>query len=273
MTPRSYFLQIDQLRDSDRFVVFYQQQVLVRANEFVWDRAQLAPLLSDDAEMLLIDDRAGSAMIAVQVKEDISARLEAENCSLRSLLFTEGEYAFTVAGKASQILDWYDSHRYCGTCGSHTEHHQSQRAVCCPQCKRQYFPRINPCAIVLVVRGEQLLLARSARFKTGFYSCLAGFIEVGETPEETVRREVKEEVGLDVGHIRYIKSQSWPFPSQLMLGFIAEYEAGTIVPEAEEIEEANWYDVDNLPNVPAPGVSVAGELIQYFVEQLRTRPL
>ena len=119
------------------------------------------------------------------------------------------------------------------------------------------------------MRGDQLLLARSARFKSGFFSCLAGFIEVGETPEQTVVREVKEEVGIEVENIRYIKSQSWPFPSQLMLGFIADYKAGEIVVAPEEIEEAHWYDVYSLPKVPSPAISVAGELIQTFVNHVK----
>jgi NAD+ diphosphatase len=117
------------------------------------------------------------------------------------------------------------------------------------------------------------LLARSARFRSGFFSCLAGFIEVGESAEDTVLREVKEEVGILVNNIRYLKSQSWPFPSQLMLGFIADYQSGEIVPEPGEIEEAGWYDIDNLPNVPIPGISVAGELIEHYVAQARSGTL
>lgn len=273
MTTRNYFLQPDQLLASDRFVIFYQKQVAVRNDEFVWERSQIDHLLAGDIELLLIDANSDSHFIAVHVKDDQSASLGAEHRSLRSLLFSQGDYAFTVAGKASQILDWYDSHRYCGSCGSPTIHHASERAVYCSSCSQQYYPRINPCAIMLVTRGDQCLLARSARFKTGFFSCLAGFIEVGETPEQTVQREVKEEVGLDVENIRYIKSQSWPFPSQLMLGYMAEYKAGEIVPEVAEIAEADWYSIDNLPNVPAPGISVAGELIQLFVSQVRQRSL
>jgi NAD+ diphosphatase len=124
-----------------------------------------------------------------------------------------------------------------------------------------------------VVRGEQLLLARSSRFKTGFFSCLAGFVEIGETPEETVLREVKEEVGLEVENIRYIKSQSWPFPSQLMLGYIADYKSGEVIPEPEEIAEADWYSIEQLPSVPSAEISVAGELIQLFIDEVSSRSL
>ena len=118
---------------------------------------------------------------------------------------------------------------------------------------------------MLVVQGDKILLARSARFKSGFYSCLAGFIEVGETPEQTVAREIREEVGIEVENIRYSKSQSWPFPSQLMLGFYADYKSGEIVPEEEEIAEAAWYQINQLPVVPSASISVAGQLIQDYV--------
>ena len=122
---------------------------------------------------------------------------------------------------------------------------------------------------MLITKGEQMLLAKSARFNANFYSCLAGFIEIGETPEQTVHREVMEEVNVKVKNIRYISSQSWPFPSQLMLGFLAEYESGEIIPEPTEIADAKWYDIDSLPNVPSEKISVAGKLIRTFIDEVK----
>tara|TARA_B110000908_G_C9927226_1_gene302304 strand:+ start:76 stop:450 length:375 start_codon:yes stop_codon:yes gene_type:complete len=124
---------------------------------------------------------------------------------------------------------------------------------------------------MLVTKGDQMLLAQSSRFKSNFYSCLAGFIEIGETPEQTVHREVKEEVNLQVKNVRYISSQSWPFPSQLMLGFLAEYDSGEIVPEPSEIADARWFDIDSLPNVPSEKISVAGKLIGTFIDEVGKR--
>lgn len=275
MVQRSYFPTIDQLLETDRFVLLYDNQIVVRGSEFIWNKSELDCIFSIGAELFVVDELleagATTTFIAVLAQENPTKLLRAQSRSLRSLLFERGESALNLAGKASQILDWYNTHKFCGACGAPTIQHETQRAVNCSVCERQYFPRINPCAIMLVVNGDQVLLARSARFKTGFFSCLAGFIEVGETPEQTVVREVKEEVGLEVENVRYIKSQSWPFPSQLMLGFIADYKAGKIVVEPEEIEEAQWYDVNSLPKVPSPAISVAGELIQSYVNEQKGR--
>jgi NAD+ diphosphatase len=269
MTDRSFFLLPGNLEVSDRLILFHQDEVLVRDGQFVWNGAQLGPELLEQASLLLIE--AGPVgYIAVNLSGDYSAHLGAEKQSLRTLLFAQGDQDFPVVGKANQIVDWYNSHRYCGVCGSATMHHEAQRILVCTACQRQYFPRINPCAIVLVVKGSQILLARHSRFKSGYMSCLAGFIEIGESAEQTVHREVLEEVGLEIENVRYFKSQSWPFPSQLMLGFFADYKSGDIVPEPGEIEEAYWFDIDDLPAVPSPAISVAGELIQHYVQMMKS---
>lgn len=269
MLTKKIFPVFEELHAEDKFVVFYEDRLAVKAREFIWSLNDVGGLIGDSDDLIYIDVAGDASYYLLQAKVDPADYLGAEFQSLRSLLFSQSELAFTVAGKAAQLIDWYNSHRFCGACGTPTSKHPQQRAVVCDSCKRHYFPRINPCAIMLVVDGDRILLARSARFKSNFFSCLAGFMEVGETAEETVAREVKEEVGLEIENIRYLKSQSWPFPSQLMLGFIADYKSGEIVPEPGEIEEANWYHVNDLPNVPAPGISVAGELIQHYVKQVR----
>ena len=135
----------------------------------------------------------------------------------------------------------------------------------CEPCKQMIFPRISPCIIVLVVRGDEVLLAQGVGFPDGMYSTLAGFMEAGETPEETVRREVNEETGIQVKNIRYFSSQSWPFPSQLMLGFFADYESGDIVPDPVEIVDAQWFPINQLPNTP-PANAISGQLISSQVK-------
>ena len=195
---------------------------------------------------------------------EVDAGTGHESRSLRSLLFEESDTEFDLLSRASQLLHWRRGHCYCGFCGAPTRHGETERVLECPACSHQFFPRINPCVIMLVTRGEEVLLARGARYRGGFYSCLAGFIEVGETPEQTVAREVREEVGLEIGNIRYVESQSWPFPSQLMLGFLADFRSGEIVPEPGEIEEAGWFPIGELPNVPSAAISVAGKLIAHY---------
>lgn len=134
----------------------------------------------------------------------------------------------------------------------------------CPSCQVHHYPRLSPSMIVLVTRGDELLLARSPRFVTGVYSTLAGFVEPGESVEACVAREVREEVGVEIGRIQYIASQNWPFPHSLMLGFHAEYRSGEIVPQPGEIEDARWFPLDALPPLPAPR-SIARYLIDLHV--------
>ena len=246
-------------------MLFSQDSVVLNDGELFWQAREAAPLLGDSARLLPVAEAGGRAYLATEIEsvEDLESR------SLRSLLFSETDAKLALLSKARQILNWYHTHQYCGICGSATEMHGSERILECTACGCQFFPRINPCVIVLVTRGEEILLARSARFRTGFYSCLAGFMEVGETPEQTIHREVREEVGLEVENIRYVESQSWPFPSQLMLGFLADYRSGEIVPEPAEIEDAGWFHVNELKPAPSAEVSVAGRLIQGYVQSVR----
>lgn len=270
MAQRNYFLKVEQLNPTDLFILFYDAQVLMADENFLWHREQLSDYMLENAELVLLETQAGAAVIAVNMRQDFSEILQAKINPLRSLLLSSNQNEFLLVGRASQLVDWYNTHRFCGSCGGPTSHHDQERALLCNTCSKHYFPRINPCVIMLVVKGTQMLLAQSSRIKTNFHSCLAGFIEIGETPEETVIREVKEEVNLTVDNVCYVKSQSWPFPSQLMLGFLADYKLGDIIPEPAEIAEARWYGIDNLPTVPSAEISVAGELIQHFIAQVKS---
>jgi NAD+ diphosphatase len=177
---------------------------------------------------------------------------------------------FYAGGRAQQVIDWHVSHRFCGRCGTPNEDHGSDRAKVCPECGLVSYPRLSPSIIVLVTRGDEMLLARNANWPTNMYSTLAGFVEPGESIEQTVHREVAEEVGIRVRHLRYLGSQSWPFPNSLMLGFHAEYESGEIVCQEGEIADARWFRHDDLPNVP-PGTAISRWLIDDFISQIRSR--
>ncbi|MDZ7923121.1 MAG: NAD(+) diphosphatase [Marinagarivorans sp.] len=186
-----------------------------------------------------------------------------ESTTLRSFLGQVAEDEFALLSRASQLQHWWLHHQFCGQCGTKNILHDAELALSCRACSVLYYPRISPCVIMLVTRGKQCLLAKHTRSSRQRYSCLAGFIEVGESAEATVVREVAEEVGLRVNNLRYITSQNWPFPSQLMLGFLVDYSAGDIAIDGVEIEDAAWFNVDNLPEIPPEG-TISRFLIDHF---------
>lgn len=186
--------------------------------------------------------------------------------TLRRLMLESDPETFRLLGYASQIGTWARQHRFCGSCGERTLLLTGERAMHCRTCETSYYPQLSPSMIVLVTHGDQVLLARSPRFASGVYSTLAGFVEPGETVEQCVAREVREEVGVEIRNPRYIASQSWPFPHSLMLGFHAEYAGGEIVLQPEEIEDARWFGLDDLPTLPS-NYSIARYLIELYRAQ------
>ncbi len=183
---------------------------------------------------------------------------------LRALFGSIREELLWVAGLANQLVDWDQSHRYCGRCGGPTAERTDERAKWCSRCGLVNYPRLSPAVIVAVLKGDQILLARNKRFKVPMFSVLAGFVEPGETLEACVEREVREEAGIAVKHIRYFGSQPWPFPNSLMIGFLAEYAGGEITVDQSEIVEAGWFSRSNLPPIPS-AISIARRLIDWFV--------
>lgn len=185
---------------------------------------------------------------------------------LRRLLSVAScEQEYVVLSRAAQLITWHNEHRFCGRCGAPMQHHVQDLAKHCTACELVQYPRISPCVIVLVVDGDRCLLARSPHFPPGRFSTLAGFIEAGETAEHAVAREIREEVGIEVKNIRYLKSQSWPFPHSLMLGFVADYAGGELNPDGVEIEEAHWYSRETMPDLP-PSFAISYSLIQGFLD-------
>jgi NAD+ diphosphatase len=206
----------------------------------------------------------GKGLWAFSVPETSISQTEQIANNLYGFLGRVEESLFHAHGRAYQLLHWLDTHRYCGRCGSQTELTEGGRATLCGACSHRVYPRVSPCVIVLVSKGDQLLLAAAAGFKKRFYSTLAGFMEPGETCEQAVAREVREEVGIEVGNIRYFSSQPWPFPSQVMLGFFAEWTSGSLKLNEEEIEDADWFETNALPPTP-PMDSISGQLISHFI--------
>lgn len=211
---------------------------------------------------------------SAEVSEADTAPVGMAYLNLRRLFTRLDDTMLALAGRAVQIVEWDRTHRFCGRCGIPVQEMPSERAKKCPQCDLTSYPRLTPAIIVSVERtnasGKELLLAHNHRHPFGFYSVLAGFVEPGESLEECVRREIREEVGIEVKHIRYFGSQPWPFPNSLMIAFTSEYASGDIIIEEDELDDAAWFAADALPPVPPP-ISIARQLIEHFVEKNSNR--
>lgn len=195
---------------------------------------------------------------------------------IRQALARWPEEELRPALKALALLNWLGATKYCSACGTSLSDHREREseadddgeasALVCPSCGREHFPRISPAVIVLVKRGGKALLARNSRFPGRRFGLLAGFVEAGETLEETAAREVREEAGIEIGALRYVVSQPWPFPDSLMVAFTAEWAGGEARPDGKEIVELLWCGPEELPEIPPPG-SVARRLIDDFVRR------
>jgi NAD+ diphosphatase len=211
----------------------------------------------------------GSACWAIDLDGDGVADVVVEGTAdgllpLMGLYGRVDDLRWTLAGRAVQLVEWERTTRFCGRCGGPTEPADGERARRCPACGLLAFPRLAPAVITLIERDGEALLARGRSFPVPMYSCVAGFVEPGETLEEAVHREVREEVGVELAEVRYTASQPWPFPHSLMIGFEATWASGDIVIDESEIVDAQWFRVDDLPMIP-PGMSIARTLIDRWV--------
>lgn len=211
----------------------------------------------------------GQDHFAVALPDDFSPETLPQgwrSAGLRSWFGILEDVSLSLAMRAVQVLEWDRTHRFCGACGTATEIAPGERAKRCPACHLSVYPRISPAMMVLVTRGKELLLARGVNFPPGRFSALAGFLEPGETMEQCVIREVREEVGVEVDGLEYFASQSWPFPNSLMIAFRARWVSGDLRPDTTEIAEAGWFTKDNLPSMP-PRLSIARALIESTLER------
>lgn len=236
--------------------IFHEQQLLVDEN------FQLPEVekLEDDLDFI-----PGDQIIARDLL-DIDAIPESLHLvPIRQLISLWSRSQFEQASRAVQLLEWRRNHKFCSHCGHETEVHPLEYAMICPTCRYRQYPRVQPCVITIITRGEdEILLAQSVRNKGKMYGLIAGFVEVGETLEDAVRRETLEEVGLHLKNIRYLASQPWPFPSNLMLAFHAEYESGDLKLQEEEISDARFFKFDELPEIPFKG-SIAHSMIMHIL--------
>lgn len=249
-----------------RIASFENKLLLNKAQGYLFSEGDLFDIEQIEAEYPVGILDANQVTLVILARKPAHLILDLEDADLRSLLsVSKNEQEYVVLSRAAQLVTWHNEHRFCGRCGVEMQHHSVDLAKHCPACGLTQYPRISPCIIVLVMKGDECLLARSPRFPPGRFSTLAGFIEAGESAESAVHREIKEEVGIDVKNVRYVQSQSWPFPHSLMLGFFADYAAGVLKPDGEEIIEAHWYKKDQLPNLP-PSFTISRALIDRFVK-------
>jgi NAD+ diphosphatase len=254
------------------FIVHPKGLVLRRVGEKIIlpSDADAAALGLDIANAHLIGRHENADALAIPIAE-VAEGSPYEIIGFRALIAFFDIEIFALVGRAMHVVDWATTSKFCGRCGSLTVRSEKERCMLCLKCGLPTYPRIAPAIIVLVRRGKQALLARNAKFPGAFYSTLAGFSEIGESLEETLVREVREEVGIGVNDIRYFGSQPWPFPHSLMLGFTATWLDGEIKIDGEEIADAQWFSADALPEIPPP-ISIARRLIDAWVAEVQGRP-
>lgn len=224
---------------------------------------QLPDWLVASAAPLTIGSWRGQPLRIFSMDKDCSVRSPFIAEALNAVVQTMDNATLGVGGLARQILHWEQTSRFCSSCGSRTQPRSRGLSRQCPVCNARYFPQISPCAIVLVRRDDELLLVRKAEWPAGRYSLVSGFLDFGESLEDCAQREVKEETGIDITGITYVASQSWPFPSQVMAGFVATYAGGELIVDHRELEDARWFPVSDLPTLP-PTRSIARRIIDAF---------
>lgn len=237
--------------------IFHQQQLLVDEN---FQLPKVEKLTSD------LSFSTGDQVIARDLQNSETIPHGLQLVPIRQLLQFWDTQQFEQASRAIQLLEWRRNHKFCSHCGEKTEAHATEFAMICPSCRYHQYPRVQPCVITVITRGnDEILLAKNAKNKSNMYGLIAGFIEVGETLEDAVRRETEEEVGLKLKNIQYLASQPWPFPSNLMIAFKAEYESGDIQLQEEEISDAQFFKFNELPEIPFKG-SIAHAMIMHVTQ-------
>ena len=188
--------------------------------------------------------------------------------NLREMLTEMSPEEFRAAARERELEEWRSINRYCGKCGSLMRPHVNpvERAFVCPKCRYAAYPKLSPAVIVLVTKGDKILLQRNTHYNLKNWTLVAGFVDAGENFEDAVRREVMEEASIEIKDLRYFGSQTWPFPSNIMVGFRAEYASGELAPDGEEIVESGWFDKANLPEIPLKG-SIARAMIDAWLEE------
>ena len=259
-------------KEDSKLIIFCDSKILYDQSEntysFPSKDLNLKNLTKPFLSIALID---GCYFYAVKVNKDeniLGLFMNPESINfvdLRQILSFLDQSSFLLASRASILQTWITSSSFCSICGKSNLYNDKEGAFECKCNSSPKYATISPCIITLIHDEDQILLGRSKFFPPNMYSTLAGFIEAGENAEEALIREVKEEVNVNVSEIEYHSSQSWPFPAQLMLGYFCKYKSGNIVLNDNELEDARWFNINELPIIP-PDASISGQLIRSYTE-------
>jgi len=249
-------------------IIITEHKILVHGNDEIYALPQVEHI--KPIEHLLLSmaktDEYMVYRIADPVPENFPGSLKLIN--LRQALNYFDDDLLKVIVYYQQLNAYYDTHKFCGTCGSKTQRQEKNKFLICPKCNHEVYPHIAPSIIVRIHKGDEILMARGIHFAPNVWGLIAGFVEIGETLENAVRREVKEEVGIEIENIRYWGSQPWPFPgNSIMVGFTADYKSGEIVIDPVEIEQAGFYNRQNHPGRPSTSYSIANRMLSEYLNQ------
>ena len=245
--------------------MFCGQRLVVRKNQVRdWQYNEVAASI-EAGDILFVGVVNRKQIFALSINHE-QVEPDCELVDMRDLLASEDRFMFQLIGRALQLLRWENTHRFCGQCGIPTERAGNEIMRYCEPCDLRLYPRVSPCVIMLVHRGDDILLAQRPGTQSTWYTIQAGFIEAGESAEEAVSREIMEETGLTLDSLEYFGSEAWPFPGQLMIGYIAESLEGELTPDPSELANADWFDYRDLPEIPSEH-SISGQLIRHFCDQ------
>lgn len=265
-TPAGQVCQ--QNNQSEVWFIFQKDKILIQKNgdlPLQLNAALRSQLSIEEVSIHYLGEFDGAGCLCATIDDTAEPPDGYEFVGLRSLGGQVEQEIFMLAGRASHILHWDKLSRFCGRCGAPTRMKTDERAKRCDSCGNIIYPRISPAIIIAIIRDDEILLANNRNFRQNMYSLVAGFMEPGEEFEDTAKREVFEEVGVQIKNIRYVASQPWPFPDSLMIGLVADYAGGEITVDKIEIDRADWFRRGQLPEVPAT-LSIAGRIIRRFEE-------
>ena len=258
------FIQVDKIKNDDYLLCYNDNKILMKEEGqslTIPKRKDFSGEIDNLHAIYLFALNSSHCFLLPDFHNNYSSFVLKDIFDLRSIRNKEAAW---IGVLGYQLMTWYDTNRYCGRCRTKTELKKNERAIICPNCGNIVYPKVSPAIIVTITSGDKILLARNTRFKNNYYSVLAGYVDIGESLEQTVVREVKEEAGIEIRNLRYYKSQPWPFSGSLMVGYFAEADdSQPLKIDPVEISEAGWYKRGNLPDHPT-NISIAGEMIELF---------